>query len=139
MHSTTGNPSGQETFMFDHISIGVRDTQATKQFYDAALKPLGFTCLSESPGSLGYGAENVKLWISETGRPVPADTDSGLHFCFEAPTRASVEIFYAAALKAGGADNGAPGLRTDYGDNYFAAFVIDPDGYRLEAYCPKAE
>jgi catechol 2,3-dioxygenase-like lactoylglutathione lyase family enzyme len=60
---------------------------------------------------------------------------SGLHFCFAAPTRKSVDAFHVAALGAGGKDNGGPGLRESYGDNYYAAFVIDPDGYRLEAYC----
>ena len=125
--------------MLDHISIGVRDAGASKRFYDAALKPLGYSCLSQSPGSLGYGAEAVQLWVNDAGRPVPADADSGLHFCFSAPTRASVDAFHAAALREGGKDNGQPGLRAAYGDNYYAAFVIDPDGYRLEAYCSKAE
>lgn len=125
--------------MLDHISIGVRDSEASKRFYDAALKPLGYSCLSQSPGSLGYGAQAVKLWVNEAGRPVPPDTDSGLHFCFAAPTRAGVDAFHAAALRAGGKDNGQPGLRAAYGDDYYAAFVIDPDGYRLEAYCGKAE
>ena len=73
--------------------------------------------------------------ISPTARPVPADMESGLHFCFGAPTRASVDAFHAAALGAGGADNGGPGLRADYGPGYYAAFAIDPDGYRIEAYC----
>ena len=61
--------------------------------------------------------------------------ESGLHFCFAAPTREAVQAFHAAAIKAGGTDNGAPGPRKEYGDNYYAAFVIDPDGFRLEAYC----
>ena len=125
--------------MLDHISIGVRDSEASKRFYDAVLKPLGYSCLSQSPGSLGYGAQAVELWVNEAGRPVPPDTDSGLHFCFAAPTRAGVDAFHAAALRAGGKDNGQPGLRAAYGDDYYAAFVIDPDGYRLEAYCGKAE
>ncbi|MDG4885884.1 MAG: VOC family protein [Mesorhizobium sp.] len=125
--------------MLDHISIGVRDSGASKRFYDAALEPLGYSCLSQSPGSLGYGARTVKLWVNEAGRPVPADADSGLHFCFAAPTRAGVDAFHAAALLAGGKNNGRPGPRAAYGDNYYAAFVIDPDGYRLEAYCNKAE
>ncbi|TPN88198.1 VOC family protein [Mesorhizobium sp. CU2] len=125
--------------MLDHISIGVRDSSASKRFYDAALKPLGYSCLSQSPGSLGYGAETVQLWVQDAGRPVPADKDSGLHFCFAARTRAGVDAFHAAALSQGGKDNGPPGLRASYGDNYYAAFVIDPDGYRLEAYCGKAE
>ncbi|TPM37128.1 VOC family protein [Mesorhizobium sp. B2-3-4] len=121
--------------MFDHISIGVRDAAVSRRFYDAALKPLGFTCLSQSPGSLGYGARAVALWVNEAARPVQADKQSGLHFCFAAPARDSVDAFHAAALRQGGSDNGAPGLRPDYGENYYAAFVIDPDGYRLEAYC----
>ncbi|TIO07930.1 VOC family protein [Mesorhizobium sp.] len=121
--------------MLDHVSIGVRDTNVSKRFYDAALKPLGYTCLSQSPGSLGYGAEAVALWVNEAQRPVSADGESGLHFCFAAPTRSSVDAFHAGALRKGGSDNGAPGLRASYGENYYAAFIIDPDGYRLEAYC----
>ena len=124
--------------MLDHVSIGVRDANASKHFYDAALKPLGYTCLSQSPGSLGYGADTVALWVNEAPRPGQADAKSGLHFCFAAPTRKSVDAFHAAALGAGGRDNGRPGLRADYGENYYAAFVIDPDGYRLEAYCSAA-
>ena len=124
--------------MFDHVSVGVRDANASKRFYDAALAPLGYSCLSQSPGSLGYGAQSVALWVNEAARPVPADEKSGLHFCFAAPTRDSVDAFHAAALRQGGGDNGAPGLRADYSENYYAAFVIDPDGYRLEAYCGAA-
>lgn len=121
--------------MFDHVSIGVRDVAAARRFYDAALKPLGYSCLSDSPGSLGYGRGNVALWISASDRPVPADEKSGLHFCFAAPTREGVQAFHKAALASGGRDNGKPGLRADYGPDYYAAFVVDPDGYRLEAYC----
>ncbi|HVO04321.1 MAG TPA: VOC family protein [Candidatus Cybelea sp.] len=121
--------------MFNHISIGVRDVARAKKFYDAALKPLGFKCLSEDPASLGYGKEAVALWIGAAEHPVPADMKSNLHFCFDAGTRKAVDAFHEGATKAGGKDNGKPGLRKDYGDNYYAAFVIDPDGYRLEAYC----
>ena len=121
--------------MFDHISIGVADTDASKRFDDAALAPLGNTCLSHAPGSLGYGNGAVSLWVNEAARPVAADRDSGLHFCFAAPTRAAVDAFHAAALAHGGTDNGKPGIRADYDANYYAAFVIDPNGYRLEAYC----
>lgn len=123
--------------MFDHISIGVSDIKKTKKFYDAALAPLGFTCLSEGEASLGYGDKGVALWISLTKKPVPADMESGLHFCFEAASRKAVDGFYAGALKNGGRDNGKPGIRTDYDANYYAAFAIDPDGYRIEAYCGK--
>jgi catechol 2,3-dioxygenase-like lactoylglutathione lyase family enzyme len=121
--------------MFDHVSIGVRDIARAKRFYDAALAPLGYQCLRESPSLLGYGADSVVLWISPTASPVPADPASGLHFCFNAPDAAAVRAFHAAALRAGGSDNGTPGLRPEYSADYYAAFVIDPDGYRIEAYC----
>jgi len=125
--------------MLNHVSIGVRDLAAAKRFYDAALKPLGYRCLSQSPSMLGYGADTPSLWVGATEHPVPANPKSGLHFCFDAPTRKSVDAFHAAALDHGGEDNGKPGLRADYGENYYAAFVIDPDGYRLEAYCGTVE
>jgi catechol 2,3-dioxygenase-like lactoylglutathione lyase family enzyme len=121
--------------MIDHISIGVRDIPRARRFYDAVLAPLGYRRLSTGDTSLGYGAEAVVLWIGQAARPVPADPESGLHVCFSAPTRASVDAFHAAALANGGTDNGAPGLRPDYGETYYAAFAVDPDGYRIEAYC----
>jgi len=121
--------------MIDHLSIGVSDVARAKRFYDAALAPLGYKCLSAGEGSLGYGDAAVTLWIGAAERPVPPDDKSGLHVCFAAPTRQSVDVFHAAALAAGGKDNGKPGLRPDYGGSYYAAFVVDPDGYRIEAYC----
>lgn len=123
--------------MIDHISIGVRDVAAAKRFYDAALAPLGYSCLSASAASLGYGKDGVALWIGAAERPVPADDASGLHICFSAGDRKAVDAFHAKALRAGGRDNGKPGLRKDYGANYYAAFVVDPDGYRIEAHCGK--
>ena len=123
--------------MFDHVSIGVADIERSKKFYNAALKPLGFTLLSDGESSLGYGDKGVQLWLGATNKPVKADLESGLHFCFSADDRAAVDAFHAAALKAGGKDNGKPGVRADYGPKYYAAFVIDPDGYRIEAYCGK--
>lgn len=120
--------------MLNHVSIGVRDIARTKKFYDAALKPLGYSCLDESEGGLGYGGDAVVLWIGETVKPVPADPKSNLHFCFDAPAKKAVDAFHKAALAAGGKDNGAPGIRKDYSPGYYAAFVIDPDGYRLEAF-----
>ena len=120
--------------MLNHISIGVRDIAQSKRFYDAALKPLGYRCLSDGATSLGYGNEATQLWILKAERPVAADEKSGLHVCFDAPSRKGVDQFHAAALKAGGKDNGVPGVRADYDPNYYAAFVVDPDGYRIEAY-----
>jgi catechol 2,3-dioxygenase-like lactoylglutathione lyase family enzyme len=121
--------------MIDHLSIGVHDIARARRFYDATLSPLGYRCLSEAEGSLGYGADAPVLWINAVERPVRADEKSGLHVCFAAPSRQGVEQFHAAALAAGGRDNGKPGLRAAYGPDYYAAFVIDPDGYRIEAHC----
>lgn len=125
--------------MLDHVSIGVRDLARTRRFYDAALAPLGYRCLYADAATLGYGAGTAALWLNRVERPVPADPGSGLHLCFAAPGREGVEAFHAAALATGGADNGAPGPRPDYGPGYYAAFVVDPDGYRLEAHCELAE
>lgn len=102
--------------MINHVSIGVRDMSRAKRFYGAALKPLGYKLLSEGDSYLGYGVDAVDWWVTLAERPVAADMKSGLHFCFSAPTRKSV---------------------TDYGPNYYAAYVVDPDGYRLEAYCDR--
>jgi catechol 2,3-dioxygenase-like lactoylglutathione lyase family enzyme len=119
--------------MLDHISIGVRDIARSRAFYDSALGALGYARLSTSDDSLGYGKEAAVFWVYRADSPVPADPKSGLHFCFAAPNRDSVAKFHAAALAAGGRDNGKPGVRADYSADYFAAFVADPDGYRLEA------
>lgn len=124
--------------MINHVSLGVADLAATKRFYDAALAPLGYACLSSDETSLGYGRETVALWISPSPRPVAADPASGLHICFDAPDPAAVDAFHAAAIAAGGSDNGGRGLRTTYAPDYYAAFVVDPDGYRIEAYCAGA-
>jgi catechol 2,3-dioxygenase-like lactoylglutathione lyase family enzyme len=123
--------------MIDHLSLGVRDLKAARRFYDAALQPLGYRLLQEYPTSLGYGDDAAALWLLAAERPVKADEKSGLHLCFSAPSRAAVDAFHKAAVKAGAKDNGKPGLRADYGPGYYAAFVVDPDGYRLEAYCGK--
>lgn len=119
--------------MFDHISFGVRDLARSRRFYEAALAPLGFSALSVGDDSLVYGKDAVALWLLLSASPVPADPRSGLHVCFTAPSRAAVGEFHRAGLAAGGRDNGAPGLRADYGPTYYAAYVVDPDGYRLEA------
>jgi catechol 2,3-dioxygenase-like lactoylglutathione lyase family enzyme len=120
--------------MFDHISIGVKTLERSQQFYDATLAPLGYDRLSNFGRTVGYGAERAAFWVAEVEHPVPADRKSGLHFCFVAPSKDAVDAFYAAGLANGGEDNGAPGIRPDYSQFYYAAFMIDPDGYRLEAY-----
>jgi catechol 2,3-dioxygenase-like lactoylglutathione lyase family enzyme len=120
--------------MLNHASIGVRDLNRSRRFYDAALEPLGYKCLFESAENLGYGSTGPEFWVLAVKHPVPVDKESGLHFCFDAARRADVNAFHRAAIGAGGSDNGKPGLRQDYADNYYAAFVVDPDGYHLEAY-----
>ena len=123
--------------MLDHVSIGVGDLKRSGKFYDATLKPLGYTRLSDADSALGYGEKGSFLWLLASKKAVKPDPASGLHFCFAARSRAGVDAFHAAALKNGGTDNGKPSLRADYGPNYYAAFVTDPDGYRIEAYCGK--
>jgi catechol 2,3-dioxygenase-like lactoylglutathione lyase family enzyme len=127
--------------MIAHISIGVRDIGRSKRFYDAALEPLGYTCLRAARTLLGYGygRDSIALWVVQAEHPIPADEKSGLHFCFTAANAAAVDAFHAAALRSGGRDNGAPGLRPEYSPDYYAAFIIDPDGYQIEAYCGPGE
>ena len=122
--------------MLAHISLGVSDIDRSKRFYDAVLLPLGYSCLRAARTFVGYGygRDGIAFWIASAERPVPADEKSGLHICFAAPTPAAVDAFHAAALHSGGQDNGAPGLRPIYSPDYYAAFIVDPDGYRIEAY-----
>ncbi|WP_298727194.1 VOC family protein [uncultured Ferrovibrio sp.] len=121
--------------MFDHVSYGVTDLAAAGRFYDAVLQPLGFRRLYDGAETIAYGDKHPQLWLSKSQRPVPADMKNGLHFCFTAPTRAAVDAFHAIALQNGGRDNGQPGLRPEYTPTYYAGFIIDPDGYRIEAVC----
>jgi catechol 2,3-dioxygenase-like lactoylglutathione lyase family enzyme len=121
--------------MLNHISIGVASLPNAKTFYDATLSALGYQCLSEEANSIGYGDKTVEFWVLEAEKPVPDERTSGLHICFTAPTREGVNRFHAAGLRYGGRNNGEPGPRPDYGQNYYAAFLKDPDGYRIEAYC----
>jgi catechol 2,3-dioxygenase-like lactoylglutathione lyase family enzyme len=120
--------------MLNHVSIGVRSLATSKRFYDSALGALGYRCLSEDASSLGYGTSQPSFWVLQTEHPVTADLASGLHFCIDAPDTASVRNFHALGLKNGGRDHGKPGVRSDYSSEYYAAFLMDPDGYRIEAY-----
>jgi catechol 2,3-dioxygenase-like lactoylglutathione lyase family enzyme len=123
--------------MFDHVKFGVSDYAASKAFYLQALEPLGVTVVSEGPPT--YGIEmsakgEASLCLFQT-----QEKPAHLHLAFSAQSRQQVEAFYRAALAAGGKDNGAPGLRPHYHPNYYAAFVIDPDGHNIEAVCHKPE
>ena len=123
--------------MLDHVSLGVTDLERSRRFYDAALRPLGLvrTVDFEGRGS-DYGARAGSLGVEFTITIEPGVVPSrGLHVCFHAPYRAAVDAFHAAALAAGGRDDGAPGLRPRYHPDYYGAFVLDPDGHRVEAVC----
>lgn len=118
--------------MIDHVSIAVADLARAGDFYDAVLAPLGLTRLVTRAGSIGFGKRYPEFWLNL--RPgVAAVVGSGAHVCLRAPDDAAVRAFHAAALARGGADGGAPGARGAAMTTYFGAFVVDPDGNRLEA------
>jgi catechol 2,3-dioxygenase-like lactoylglutathione lyase family enzyme len=120
--------------MIDHISLAVRDLRKGELFYTALLAPLGLTKLREWPNAaIGFGKKYPEFWINRRDAMNPVADDSGVHICLRAPDTAAVDVFHAAALKAGGTTDGPPGLRTKYHDNYYAAFIRDPDGNRIEA------
>jgi catechol 2,3-dioxygenase-like lactoylglutathione lyase family enzyme len=125
--------------MIDHLSLGVRDLASSRAFYDAILAPLGYRRGADHDDVAGYGApeehplgeQALPFWIGAE----PEGAAFNGHVCFRAPDRAAVDGFHKAALAAGARDNGAPGLRPQYHAFYYAAFVIDPNGHRLEAMC----
>ena len=120
--------------MIDHISIAVRDLIEGEQFYAAALASLGMTKLREWPNAaIGFGKKYPEFWINRRDAMGRVAEDSGVHICLRAPDPATVDAFHAAALKAGGTSDGPPGLRPHYYGGYYAAFIRDPDGNRIEA------
>lgn len=123
--------------MLDHVGLVVADFERSKAFYRAALAPIGFDLLMELPAAVagrdyaGFGEPpKPEFWIG----PGDANTPP-VHIAFRVRTRAEVDAFHAAALAAGGRDNGAPGLRPHYHASYYGAFVLDPDGHNIEAVC----
>ena len=137
--------------MLDHMTFRVADIDTTRAFYDAALAPLGYalTYAGEHGGShmLGYGFADasaprgvrIDTWFMDGPSPYAGHpVTTGCHLCWRAPNRAAVDAFYAAAMRHGAKDNGAPGLRPHYHPNYYGAFVIDPDGNNVEAVCHDA-
>jgi catechol 2,3-dioxygenase-like lactoylglutathione lyase family enzyme len=119
--------------MIDHVSIAVRDLKAAALFYEAVLGTLGLTPLENRPATIGFGKSYPDFWINLRDKMQSAPSDSGAHVCFRARTTEIVDKFHAAALAAGGADDGKPGLRPQHGDGYYAAFIRDPEGNRIEA------
>jgi len=120
--------------MLHHLSIAVSSLDRSAVFYDAALSALGYLRVWTQADAIGYGFpgndDRFAIKHSPSNVTVPG---AGFHIAFAAHSRVAVEDFYRAALKCGGKDNGEPGLRPAYGEHYFAAFVLDPDGYRIEA------
>jgi catechol 2,3-dioxygenase-like lactoylglutathione lyase family enzyme len=117
--------------MFDHVGLSVVDLEPSVRFYTAALAPLGFSLCSRDQGSAGFGPPDApQLWLYQKGAGAAAT-----HLAFRAKSRMEVQRFHAAALAAGGRDHGAPAVRADYSPDYYAAFVLDPDGNNLEAVC----
>jgi len=121
--------------MLGHLSFGVRDLTTAITFYDAALGPLGLIRVWTAPDAAGYGPSGGGDLLALKLRPQASPPGPGFHLAFNAPTRSVVDAFHAAALSAGGRDNGAPGLRLHYGPRYYAAFIIAPEGWNLEAVC----
>jgi catechol 2,3-dioxygenase-like lactoylglutathione lyase family enzyme len=127
--------------MIDHITLRVRSLAATRSFYSAALAPLGYQigydAVHDGIGVLGFASDapgvrpKIDTWFVSHVQPVSGPT----HLAWQAATRAEVDAFHAAALAAGGVDNGSPGVRAHYHPNYYGAFVLDPDGNNIEAVC----
>jgi catechol 2,3-dioxygenase-like lactoylglutathione lyase family enzyme len=130
--------------ILDHIGINASDYARSKAFYEKALAPLGVTAVMEYGKAVGFGRDGKPdFWIGEGAtrfqKPEHLAPITPVHVCFAARSRAEVDAFYAAAIAAGGRDNGPPGIRAEYHSNYYGAFVIDPDGHNLEAVCYAAE
>jgi catechol 2,3-dioxygenase-like lactoylglutathione lyase family enzyme len=119
--------------MIDHISVGVSDLDRSAKFYEATLAALGLTRLVTRPATVGFGKAYPEFWINLRARLPRVAAESGVHICLRAKTTAEVDAFHAAALSSGGASDGAPGLRPHDRVRYYAAFIVDPDGNRIEA------
>ncbi|WP_316237847.1 VOC family protein [Bradyrhizobium sp. SZCCHNR1015] len=125
--------------MIDHVSVGVSDLARSARFYERTLAPLGLTRLVERPSTIGFGKSYPEFWINLRAGMARVSAETGSHLCFRARSSNDVDAFHAAALEAGGVSDGAPGLRPHDRVRYYAAFVLDPDGNRIEAVTFPAE
>jgi catechol 2,3-dioxygenase-like lactoylglutathione lyase family enzyme len=119
--------------MIDHVSVPVRDLAAATHFYEAVLGVLGIEKLEARAGTVGFGKKYSDFWINLRADTPSLPENFGAHVCFRAHSAELVDAFHATALKAGGVSDGAPGLRAQHGEGYYAAFIRDPDGNRIEA------
>jgi catechol 2,3-dioxygenase-like lactoylglutathione lyase family enzyme len=125
--------------MIDHISVGVSDLERAARFYEATLTPLGLSRLVTRPTTIGFGKAYPEFWINLRAGMAQVAPDNGVHVCLRAKSTGEVDAFHAAALKAGGRSDGAPGLRPHDRVRYYAAFIVDPDGNRIEVVTFPAE
>ena len=119
--------------MIDHVSIAVRDLAACGRFYEAVLATLGHGKLVTRPGTIGFGKKYPEFWLNERRAMTPPDPDTGAHVCLRASSVEAVQAFHAAALQGGGTSDGAPGPRPGHVAGYYAAFIRDPEGNKIEA------
>jgi catechol 2,3-dioxygenase-like lactoylglutathione lyase family enzyme len=119
--------------VIDHVSLGVADLDRAARFYEAALGAIGFAKLEVRPATIGFGKRYPEFWLNHRAAMPRVAADTGVHVCLRAPTTAAVDAFHQAALAAGGSCDGAPGLRKHRTGGYYAAFVRDLDGNRVEA------
>ena len=119
--------------MIDHVSVAVGDLERAARFYELTLAPLGLSRLVTRPATIGFGKSYPEFWINLRADMASVEPGSAVHICLRAKSIADVDAFHAAALKAGGHSDGAPGLRPHDRVRYYAAFIIDPDGNRIEA------
>jgi catechol 2,3-dioxygenase-like lactoylglutathione lyase family enzyme len=125
--------------MIDHVSVGVSDLERAARFYEAMLTPLGLSRLVTRAATVGFGKSYPEFWINLRAAMAPVAPDTGVHICLRVKSTGEVDAFHAAALKAGGRSDGAPGVRPHDRVRYYAAFVVDPDGNRIEAVTFPAE
>jgi catechol 2,3-dioxygenase-like lactoylglutathione lyase family enzyme len=119
--------------MIDHVSIAVRDLEACGRFYETLLAALGHARLVTRPGTIGFGKKYPEFWLNERRSIIAVDADSGTHICLRAASVDAVQAFHAAAVAGGGQSYGAPGPRPEYSAGYYAAFIRDPEGNKIEA------
>jgi len=121
--------------MIDHVSIGVSDLAAARRFYGAVLGAIGYVKMDDREKTVGWGkpGKHSEFWINARPGMTKTSGESGTHICLRAPDTKAVDAFHAAALQVGGTCAGAPGPRPEFGGGYYAAFISDPDGNRMEA------
>src|SRR4051794_18554460 len=127
------NDGNRRPFLIDHVSVGVSDLERAARFYESALAALGLSRLVTRPATIGFGKTYPEFWINFRPGMAQVPPESGTHICLRAKSTGEVDDFHAAALSAGGRSDGAPGLRPHDRVKYYAAFVVDPDGNRIEA------